>query len=61
MKTFKIPVTWEMYGHYNIKAESLEEAKKKAVDSDLPLPENCDYVSESIKLDDGEIILEMNK
>ena len=51
MKSFRIPLVWEMYGHLWVDAETKEEAIKIALDSETPLPDGY-YVDESIKLDD---------
>lgn len=50
-KEFIIPVVWEMWGKYVIEAETLEEAMEKALDSELPLPEESYYVDDSIQVD----------
>lgn len=49
MKTFKLPVTWEMYGEMVVEAESLEEAIELAEQDtmDIPIPEG-DYVDASL-------------
>jgi hypothetical protein len=60
-QTYKIPVTWESYGHYIIEAENLEEAKEKALEPDRPLPDESNYIDDSIKLDDAEVITMMNE
>ena len=40
MKTWNIPVTWEVYGYVVIEANTLEEAIEKARDDEgvIPLP-----------------------
>lgn len=58
-ETFKIPVIWEMYGYLQIEAVSLDEAKVKALEDDVPLPEG-NYIDGSISLDSEEIIQQMN-
>lgn len=52
MKLYRIPLVWEEYGHIWIEAESEEEAIKKALGPDVPLPENHSYVDESVMVDD---------
>lgn len=51
MKTFKIPVSWEMYGYVDIEAETLEEALNSFDNSahaiDLPSCQN--YVDGSFE------------
>lgn len=59
MREFKIPVIWEMYGVMTVKAENLEEAKRKAVLSELPLPDG-QYIEDSVTLDEDEIIQSLN-
>ena len=59
MKTFKIPVVWQMYGVMHIEAESLEEAKEKAFAGETPLPDG-NYIDDSMEVDNEEIINEMN-
>lgn len=60
MKTWKIPVTWEMFGIASVEAETLEEAMKMvAEDSDhIKLPTDGEYVNASLGLasDDEEYI-----
>ena len=53
-KVFKIPVTWEVYSHISIEADTLEEAieifdKKENSDEDYPLPTDSYYVDGSFK------------
>lgn len=62
MKTWKIPVTWEMYGMVKIEANTLEEAMEIARDDEgvIPLPEG-DYVDGSWRLTetDKELVREL--
>lgn len=51
MKQFRIPLVWQMYGHLWVDAETEEEAKQIALDSETPLPEG-NYVDDSIQIDD---------
>lgn len=46
MKTWKIPVTWEMYGNVVVEAPTLQEAMDIARDDDgvIPLPNDSYYV-----------------
>lgn len=63
MKTFKIPVSWEVYGTVEIEANSVEEALQIAIDTqdDLPLPTDGDYIDGSFKIDSEiELITVMN-
>lgn len=48
MKTYKIPVVWQMYGYVEVEAESLDEAIQKA--QDAPLPDGS-YVEGSFEVD----------
>lgn len=51
MPTFRIPLVWQMYGHVNVEAETLEEAIEYALGPECPLPEGS-YVDESVQVDD---------
>ena len=57
-KKFIIPVMWQMYGLKEVEAETLEEAKKIAIEGSLP---EGDYVDESFELEEESIIDEMNQ
>ena len=57
MKTYKIPVSWEVYGSLEIQADSLEDAIMKAEDSCLP--RNGEYIEGSFRID-HEVISEYN-
>lgn len=52
MKTWKIPVTWEMCGNVVVEAATLEEAMNIARDDDgvIPIPDDSDYVYGSWRL-----------
>lgn len=52
MKTWKIPVTWEMCGNVVVEAATLEEAMNIARDDDgvIPIPDDSDYVDGSWRL-----------
>lgn len=58
-KIFRIPVTFEMYGVMNIEAESLEEAKRIAID-EAPLPTEKHYVDGSCQINE-EMVEHFNK
>ena len=49
MKTWEIPVTWEMCGNVVVEAPTLKEAMDIARDEDgvIPLPDDSDYVDGS--------------
>lgn len=51
MKSFRIPLVWQMYGHMWVDAETEEEAIKIALDSETPLPDGY-YIDDSIMVDD---------
>lgn len=49
MKTFKIPVSWEVFGMIEVEAETIGEAIEIARDDEgvIPLPTDNDYVDGS--------------
>lgn len=51
MPIFRIPLVWEMYGHADVDAETLEDAIEYALGPNCPLPEGA-YVDDSIQVDD---------
>ncbi len=50
MKTFKVPVVWQMMGYREVEAETLEDACHKVMEDGAPLPEG-NYLDESFGLD----------
>lgn len=56
MKQYRIPLIWQMYGHVNVEAESLDEAVEYALGPECPLPDGS-YVDASVQVD--EIVYEM--
>jgi hypothetical protein len=58
MKTWKIPVTWEVYGTVNIEAESLDEAIQifDETEDEMSLPTDSEYIDASFKREDYETI-----
>ena len=54
MKTYKIPVVWQMYGYVEVEAESMSEAVNKAYDA--PLPDNGEYLETSFEVDEAGIV-----
>lgn len=63
MKTWKIPVSWEMYGTKEIEADSLEEAIK-IFDNDneeYGLPNDGEYLDDSYKRDDFNSCKQLNE
>ena len=52
-KAYTIDCSWEMYGHVDVEADSLEEAIEK-VENETKLSDiNAEYVSESFKIDES--------
>ena len=51
MSSFRIPLVWQMYGHVNVEADTLDDAIEYALGPDCPLPEG-EYVDDSIQVDD---------
>ena len=51
MSVFRVPVVWQMYGHVDAEAETLEEAIAYVLGPECPLPES-NYVDDSIQVDD---------
>lgn len=55
-KLFKIPCSWEAYGHTEVRADSLEEAIEIAECDETPLPPGS-YIEGSFKIDHSAIEL----
>ena len=53
MKTYKIPVVWQMYGYVEVQADSVAEAIHEA--KGAPLPEDGSYIEGSFEVDDSMI------
>lgn len=51
MKSYRVPLVWQMYGHVWVEAESEAEAIKIALGPDTPLPDG-NYVDDSCQVDD---------
>ena len=71
-KIWKIPVTWEMYGHVHVEAATIKEAiekfkERESSSEDFPLPTDGEYVDGSFWLSDTDeenlagVIALMNK
>jgi len=60
MDTYRIPLLWTMYGHYDIEANSLEEAIEIALGPDTPIPEG-NYVDDSVAVDYEVLELDQGK
>ena len=52
-KTYIIDCSWEMYGHGDVEADSLEEAIEKVENETKLSYINAEYVSESFKIDES--------
>lgn len=57
MKTYKIPVVFQMFGYVEMEADSIEDAVKKVENGhgDVPLPVDADYVEGSFEVDYGGV------
>ena len=57
MKTWEIPVTWELYSRVYITADTREEAMEIAKDDEgvIPLPTDGDYVDGSWRVTEEDI------
>ena len=52
-KTYTIDCSWEMYGHVDVEADSIDEAIEK-VENETKLSDiNAEYVSDSFKIDES--------
>lgn len=60
MDTYRIPLVWQMYGHCDVDANSLEDAIKIALGPDTPLPDG-QYVDDSVAVDYEVLELEQGK
>ena len=56
MKSWKIPVTWEVCATINVEADTLHEAMEIARDDagEIPLPTDTDYVNGSWALSETD-------
>ena len=57
MKTYKVPVVYQMFGYVEMEADSIDNAVKKVhnnIDS-IPLPYDADYVEGSFEIDYGGV------
>ena len=50
-KTYKIGVVWQMYGTVEVEANNLEQAIHILHSTDVPLPENGEYIEGSFEVD----------
>ena len=51
MKTYKIGLIWQMYGYVEVEANSLAAAIHIVHSTDVPLPENGEYIEGSFEVD----------
>ncbi len=54
MKTYKVPVVWQMYGYVEVEADSMVEATLVAMDA--PLPDDGNYIEGSFEVDESAIV-----
>jgi len=63
--TYKLPVTWEVYGFVKIEANSIEEAIEifNRESDHIELPEDSEYVDGSFELssDEPDYVMLFNK
>ena len=50
-KTYKIGVVWQMYGTVEVEANNLEDAIHILHSTDVPLPDNGEYIEGSFEVD----------
>ena len=55
MSKYTINCSWEMFGHVDVEADSLDEAMDKVKDEMKLSDINSEYVSDSFKIDDSSI------
>ena len=61
MKTYKIGVVWQMYGTVEVEANNLEEAIHILHSTDVPLPDNGEYIEGSFEVDvEGSVLNEVD-
>ena len=56
-KTYTINCSWEMYGHVDVEADSLDEAIEKVGNETQLSDINAEYVSESFKIEEMVVCL----
>lgn len=58
MKTYNVPVVWQMYGYVTVKAESMAEAVDEVENGggDMPLPMDGEYIEGSFEVDHEGIV-----
>ena len=53
MKTYRVPVVWQMYGYVEVEADNVSEAIHAAMAA--PLPDDGSYIEGSFEVDDSLI------
>ena len=53
MKTWRIPVVWNVFGEYEIEADTLKEAVEKAYNK-TSFPEDREYINDSFTVEFGD-------
>lgn len=58
MKTYKVPVVWQMHGYVKVKAENMAEAVDEVEDGggDMPLPMDGSYIEGSFEVDHNGLV-----
>lgn len=56
-REWKIPVVWSMYGKVMVEAETIEKAIELALDPSTPLPDDGEYLLESLEVDKEGLLL----
>ena len=57
MKTYKVPVVWQMYGYVEIEADSMSEAINMTYRA--ALPSDGSYIEGSFEVDESGIVEEI--
>lgn len=62
LKTYRVPVVWQVMGYVEVQAKSPAEAKRIAAEDkdDCPLPDNGDYLEDSFEVDMEGIVRDEN-
>ena len=60
LKTYLVPVVWQVMGRVEVQASSPEEAKRIVAENwdDCPLPDNGDYIEDSFEVDMEGIVMD---
>lgn len=56
MGRYKVPLVWQEWGTLNVEADCEEEAFQMALSEKYPLPDNGQYVDDSIQIDELRVI-----